>query len=109
MTIPWSYSVKANIFSQHEKNFIAISTQWQTINTQLQLPERLGKISMLKGQVLLSITPGFTVYFDLVQTDITLRAPDESSLAKTQLSKHLLTAALLKLQGKWQKIKYLLV
>ncbi|MBA6341647.1 translocation/assembly module TamB domain-containing protein [Colwellia sp. MB02u-10] len=88
-----------------QQNAIAITTQWQTINTQLQLPEWPAEISMPTGQMLLSISPDFTVDFDLAQTDITLSAPDESSPADTQLSKHLLTVALLKLQGKWQKDK----
>ncbi|MBA6224929.1 translocation/assembly module TamB domain-containing protein [Colwellia sp. MB02u-18] len=93
------------ILSQQQQNTIAITTQWQTINTQLQLPEWPAEISMPTGQMLLSITPDFTVDFDLAQTDITLSVPDESSPADTQLSKHLLTVALLKLQGKWQKDK----
>lgn len=96
---------KLTIFSQQQQNAIAITTQWQTINSQLKLPEWPAEISMPKGQMLLSITPDFTVDFDLAQTDITLRAPDESSPADTQLSKHLLRVALVKLQGKWQKNK----
>jgi translocation and assembly module TamB len=93
------------ILSQRQQNAIAITTQWQIINSQLKLPEWPAEISMPKGQMLLSITPDFTVDFDLAQTDITLRAPDESSPTDTQLSKHLLRVALVKLQGKWQKNK----
>jgi translocation and assembly module TamB len=93
------------ILSQQQQNAIAITTQWQTINTQLQVPEWPAEISMPTGQMLLSITPDFTVDFDLAQTDITLSIPDDSSPADTPLSKHLLTVALVKLQGKWQKDK----
>jgi translocation and assembly module TamB len=93
------------VLSQQQQNAIAITTQWQTINTQLQLPEWPAEISMPTGQILLSITPDFTVDFDLAQTDITLSTPVETSSADTELSKHLLTVALVTLQGKWQKDK----
>ncbi|TWX72481.1 translocation/assembly module TamB domain-containing protein [Colwellia sp. C1TZA3] len=93
------------IRSQQQQNASAITTQWQTINTQLQLPEWPAEISMPTGQMLLSITPDFHVDFDLQQTDITLSIPGENSQTDTALSKHLLTVALIKLQGKWQQDK----
>ncbi|MBA6391328.1 translocation/assembly module TamB domain-containing protein [Colwellia sp. BRX10-3] len=93
------------INTQQQKNTVAITTQWQTINADVKLPEWQAEIVMPKGQVLLSITPDFKLDFDLEQTDITLSIPSEKSKADIGLSKRLLTIALVKLQGKWQQDK----
>lgn len=91
------------INSQQQQDAIAITTQWQTIKTNLQLPEWQTEMVMPKGQVLLSVTDDFKVNFDLEQTDITLSVPSEESQADSALSKRVLTIALVKLQGKWQQ------
>ena len=91
--------------TQQQQNNIAITTQWQTINTLVNLPQWQSNIVMPEGQLLMSITPDYKVDFDLEQTDITLSIPDENSKDETALSKRILTIALVKLQGKWQQGK----
>ena len=91
--------------TQQQQDNIAITTQWQTINTLVNLPQWQSDIAMPNGQILMSITPDFKVDFDLEQTDISLSIPDKSNKDETALTKRLLTIALVKLQGKWQQDK----
>lgn len=93
------------INTKMKKQDIALVTQWNSINTQIILPQSQTEVVMPKGQVLLTITPDFKVDYDLEQTDIALNIPDSKIKADSQFSKHLITVSKFKLQGQWQQNK----
>ena len=91
------------INTKMKKQDIALVTQWNSINTQIILPQSQTEVVMPKGQVLLTISPDFKVDYDLEQTDIALNIPDKAIKADSQFSKHLVTVSRVKLQGQWQQ------
>lgn len=84
---------------------VVLVTQWDSINTQLVLPQSQTEIVMPAGQALLTVTPDFKVSYDLEQTEIALNIPDKKIIADSQFSKHILTVSSFKLQGNWQQNK----
>lgn len=84
---------------------VVLVTQWDSINTQVILPQSQTEVVMPMGQVLLTVTPDFKVSYDLEQTEIALNIPDKKITADNQFSKHILTIASFKLQGNWQQYK----
>ena len=93
------------INTKMKKQDIALVTQWDSINTQVTLPQSQTEVVMPNGQILLTITPDFKVSYDLEQTDIALNIPDNKIEADNQFSKHLVTVSRFKLHGNWQQNK----
>lgn len=90
-----------SVNTQQKQDDIALITQWETINTQIILPQSQSEVVMPKGELVLSITPDFKVNFNLEQPDIKFNIPDEKIKADNAFSKHLLTITQFKLQGQW--------
>lgn len=90
------------IKSEQLESFTTITTQWQSINTHLTIPQWQSEIALPTGAFKVSVSPDLKVNYDLTQDDITLSIADINSPKESEIYKPILTIEQLKLDGSWQ-------
>ena len=90
------------IKSEQLSNFTTITTQWQSINTRLNIPQWQSEIAQPSGAFIISVSPDLQVSYDLTQAGISVSIPDINKQKESALFKTLLTIEQLKIDGNWQ-------